>query len=103
MSRKSDSLPSAMTLGRDLLHTHLGARRGEIIKYPSEWTPVISSAPMASALLHQVGGWARELAPSASRAAAMSPSAPAQDQRGLYAACRNLWVISWAIGEAQER
>jgi hypothetical protein len=92
----------AMTLGRDLLHTHLGPRSGENLGHRSEWAPVITSAPIACALLHHVGGWARQLAPHASRAAALSQGAASQDREGLYSASRSLWITSWAIGTAQD-
>jgi hypothetical protein len=92
----------AMTLGRDLLHTHLGPRSGENLGHRSEWAPVVTSAPIACALLHHVGGWARQLAPHASRAVALSQGAASQDREGLYSASRSLWITSWAIGTAQD-
>ena len=92
----------AMTLGRDLLHTHLGPGSGQDFEHRSEWAPAVTSAPIACALLHHLGGWARQLAPHASRAAALSRGAASQDRQGLYSASRSLWIASWAIGTAQD-
>jgi len=52
----------SMTLGRDLLHTHETIQSDRSTVGGSEWTPVISSAPVACAILHEVGGWARQIA-----------------------------------------
>jgi hypothetical protein len=92
----------AMTLGRDLLHTHLGPGSGKDLEHRSEWAPSVTSAPISCALLHHLGGWARQLAPHAGRAAALSRGATSQDQLGLYSASRSLWIVSWAIGTAQD-
>ncbi len=90
----------AMTLGRDLLHTHLDPQPGG---RPSDWTPVVTSPPVACALLHQVGRWARQIAPYAGHVAITGRGLTSAERRGLYAACRALWMASWAVGTAQER
>jgi len=88
-----------MTLGRDLLHTHRNSGPG---REASDWTPVVVSAPVACALMQLVGGWARQIAPHAGCLSAVG-AATATDRRSLNAACRGLWVTSWAVGNAQER
>jgi hypothetical protein len=90
----------AMTLGRDLLHTHLDPQPGG---RPSDWTPVVTSPPVACALLHQVGRWARQIAPYAGHVAITGRGLTSTERRSLYVACRALWMASWAVGTAQER
>ena len=93
----------SMRLGRDLLHTHLDIRLSLATEGRSEWAPVVTSAPVACALLNQIGGWASQLAPIAGRAAASGRGITAADRRYLYAASQGLWAVSWAVGGAQER
>ena len=93
----------SMRLGRDLLHTHLDPRLSLAAEGRSEWAPVITSAPVACALLDRMGGWASQIAPVAARVAASGHGITAADRRCLYAASQGLWAMSWAIGEAQER
>ena len=88
----------AMTLGRDLLHTHLGPGSGQDLEHRSEWAPVVTSAPIACALLHHLGGWARQLAPHASWAAALRRGAASQDRQGLFSASRSAVFASAWIG-----
>lgn len=92
----------SMTLGRDLLHTHDTIQTGRLTADGSEWTPVISSAPVACAILHEVGGWARHIAGHAYRISATA-SCPAAERRTLSAVGKTLSQVSWAIGAAQER
>jgi hypothetical protein len=103
--RGSDDLRAAthsMTLGRDLLHTHDTIETGHSPVGGSELTPVISSAPVACAILHETGGWTRQIAGYAYR---MSSAAgrPAAERRALSAAGKTLSQVCWAIGAAQEQ
>jgi hypothetical protein len=93
----------AMTIGRDLLHTHFSPGRGQAREPRSDWARAITSAPAACALLHQVAAWLRVIADDASRTATSTgtPMAPAVRQR-LHAACQWLHVASWAIEAAQQ-
>jgi len=92
----------SMTLGRDLLHTHETIQSGRSTAGGSEWTPVISSAPVACAILHEVGGWSRQIAGHAYRISGTA-NCPAAQRRALSAAGKTLSQVAWAIGEAQER
>ena len=92
----------SMTLGRDLLHTHETIETGRVITGGSEWTPVVSSAPVACAILHEVGSWARQIAGHAYRLSGTA-SSPAAERRALSAVGKALSQVSWAIGGAQER
>jgi hypothetical protein len=94
---------SAMMLGRDLLHTHLGPRDDNLVWPRSEWAPIVRSQPVASAQLHNLGGWASQLALYAGHTAAVSRAITPQDRLDLNRACQGLWVASWAVGCAQER
>lgn len=88
-----------MTLGRDLLHTHLTFRPS---REQSDWASVVTSVPVACALLELVGGWARQVAPYAGHFSTVGGVAPA-DRQMLNTACRGLWIATWAVGTAQER
>lgn len=104
--RRAGGLHSAalpMTLGRDLLQTHFGTRRDQKVMGESEWSSVLNSAPLARALLHQTGGWTRQLGALASRAAALGRGLTVADRDYLIAAHRGLLAASWAIGAAQEQ
>jgi len=93
----------SMQLARDLLHTHLDPRLSLAAEGRSEWAPVVTSAPVACALLDWVGGWASQIAPVAARVAASGRGITAAERQYLYAASQRLWAITWAVGEAQER
>jgi len=88
-----------MTLGRDLLHTHLTSRLGLA---ETDWTPVVTSAPTACALLQLVGAWARQIAPHAGHLAANGCHITPAEQLSLNATSRALWITTWAVGTAQE-
>ncbi len=92
----------SMTLGRDLLHTHEAIQAGRVTAGGSEWTPVVPSGPVACAILHEVGSWARQIAGHAYRLSGTA-SCPAPERRTLSAVGKTLSQVSWAIGEAQER
>jgi hypothetical protein len=92
----------SMTLGRDLLHTHDAIHGGHMTVAGSEWTPVISSAPVACAILHETGGWARQIAGYAYPLSATA-SCPVPEGRTLSTVGKALSQVTWAIGEAQER
>jgi len=92
----------SMTLGRDLLHTHDTIQTGRLTAGGSEWMPVVSSGPVACAILHEVGHWARHIAGHAYRLSATA-SCPAAERRTLSAVGKTLSQVSWAVGEAQER
>jgi len=92
----------SMTLGRDLLHTHATTQADLVTASGSEWTPVVFSAPVACAILHEVGGWARQIAGHAYRISATA-SCPAAQRRKVSSIGKTLSQVSWAIGEAQER
>lgn len=64
----------SMTLGRDLLRTHETIRVGRVTASGSEWTPVVSSGLVACAILHEIGGWARQIASHAYRISGISPT-----------------------------
>jgi hypothetical protein len=92
----------SMTLGRDLLHTHDTIPAGCLAAGGSEWTPVVSSAPVTCAVLHEAGGWTRQIAGHAYRTSSAA-GCPEAERRTLSAAGKTLSQVSWAIGAAQER
>jgi hypothetical protein len=102
---ESDDLRGAthsMMLGRDLLHTHDAIPTGRLVSGGSEWTPVVSSAPVTCAVLHEAGGWTRRIAGHAYRVSSAA-GCPEAERRILSAAGKTLSQVSWAVGAAQER
>jgi len=93
---------TAMTLARDLLHTHTGPP-GSPRPERSEWAPVVTSVPIARALLYEVAGWARQIAPYGGQLAVAGARGTPQARRNLNAACQWLWVLDWAVQAAHER
>lgn len=92
----------SMTLGRDLLHTHDAFATGRLAAGGSEWTPVVSSAPVTCAVLREAGGWTRQIAGHAYRMCSAA-GCPEAERRILSAAGKTLSQVSWAVGAAQER
>jgi hypothetical protein len=92
----------SMTIGRDLLHTHIAPADGGTWQARSEWAPAITSVPVARALLHHVAGWAGKIAPHGGQAALSGMSGTTRDRRALNAACQWLQVLQWAVDAASE-
>jgi hypothetical protein len=103
-ARRLDAAATALTTGRDLLHTHLALQPGGELRARSEWAPVILSAPVTRALLHELASWAHQLAPLGSqRALARAPAhGTPQARRKLAAASQWLWVLYWSVQAADE-
>jgi hypothetical protein len=103
-ARRLDAAATALTVGRDLLQTHLATRPGGAPRDRSEWAPVILSPPVTRALLHEVGSWAGQLAPLGSqRALARAPAYGTPNaRRQLAAASQWLWDLYWAVQSADE-
>jgi hypothetical protein len=93
----------SMTLGRDVLHSHLSIRDGMVGHGRSEWAPAVTAAPVACAVLHRVGGWARQVAAGVGRGPVDYRGMSARDRHDLSVACQVLWVVSWRVGSSQER
>jgi hypothetical protein len=103
--RGSDDLRAAtlsIVPGRDLLHTHDPIGTGRRTAGRSEWTPVVRSAPVACAVLHETGGWTRQIAGYAYRTSSTA-SYPAVERQALSAVGKALSQVCWAIGTAQEQ
>ena len=79
-----------LAAGRDMLETHFitgpfGARAGN-----SYWAPVITAAPVTTALLAELAAYARGLAPWAAKLSVTGPSdsgVPVSARMALHAAC----------------
>jgi hypothetical protein len=93
-----------LAAGRDMLETHFttgpfGARAGN-----SYWAPVITSAPVTTALLAELAAHARGLAPWAAKLSVTGPSdsgVPVSARMALHAASRWLWVAGKMTETAQ--
>ncbi len=99
-----DAATQMLTAGRDLLQTHLTTRPDGTWRAQSEWAPVVTSAPVARALMLELGRWAGQVAPEADHLA-MSPlpDRPKADNArlALDIACQWLQVVHSAVQSAQ--
>src|SRR5262249_3515051 len=68
-ARRLDAATTLLAAGRDLLHTHIAARPDGTRMNRSEWAPVVTSTPVARALLLELGLWARRIAAQGARLA----------------------------------
>ena len=105
-ARRLDADTAALAAGRDLLHTHVTARPDGLRIDRSEWAPVVTSEPVARALLLELGLWARRIAEEGARIALPGPAArrgTGIERHRLNAACQWLWVLDSAVRAAQHR
>jgi len=104
VARRLDAAATALTAGREVLHTHLASYPGGELRARSEWAPVVLSAPVTRALLYELGAWAHQIAPLGSeRAFARAPARGTPDaRRRLSAACQRLWELDLAVQAADE-
>ena len=103
-ARRLDAVAAVLTAGRDLLHTHVSARPDGSQVDRSEWAPVVTSAPVARALLLELGLWARRIAEHGARIALPGPAAgrgTGQERYRLNGACQWLWILDSAVQAAQ--
>ena len=73
-ARRLDAAAGALAAGRDLLHTHVAVRPDGSRLERSEWAPVVTSVPVARALLLELGLWAGRIAEQGSRVALPGPA-----------------------------
>jgi hypothetical protein len=95
---------AALAAGRDLLHTHVAARPDGARLERSKWAPVVTSAPVARALLLELGLWARRIAEHGARVALPGPAArhgTGQERHRLNTACQWPWVLDSAVQATQ--
>src|ERR1022692_4414613 len=91
---------TCLVADRDLLHTHFvpgtdGMRSGH-----SDWSAVVTSAPVTRALLDEIAGWSRQLAILAGRlttASAADPAIPVSAREGLASSRHWLLVADAAV------
>jgi hypothetical protein len=103
-ARRLDAAAAALAAARDLLHTHVAVRPDGARLERSEWAPVVTSAPVARALLLELGLWTRRLAEHGTRIALPGPAAghgTGQERHRLNTACQWLWVLDSAVQAAQ--
>ena len=103
-ARRLDAATAALAAGRDLLHTHVCAGPDGSPIDRSEWGPVVTSEPVARALLLELGLWARQTAELGSRIALPGPAArpgTGAERHQLNTACQWLWVLDSAVRAAQ--
>jgi len=94
----------SLTAGRDLLGTHFAASPDGAWSQQSDWSAVITSAPVTRALAAEVASWSRQLAFLMTRlslAAEMTVVVPAAVHHGLASGCHWLLTASAAITAGQ--
>jgi hypothetical protein len=104
VARRLDAAAGTLAAGRDLLHTHIAVQPDGSRRELSEWAPVITSAPVARALLLELGLWARRTAEHGARIALPGPAArhgTGEQRHRLNTACQWLWVLDCAVQDAQ--
>jgi hypothetical protein len=92
----------AMTVGRDLLQTHVTTDLNGEVQYRSPWAPAVTSPQASNALLAEVGWWSRQLASHAARLAAARPgyADPTPAQRSVEGLRDHLSAVVTTIGSA---
>jgi hypothetical protein len=103
-ARRLDAATALLAAGNDLLHTHVAARPDRTRVDRSEWAPVVTSPPVARALLLELGLWARRIATHGARLALPGPAArrgTGDERYRLNAACQWLWMLDSAVQGAQ--
>ena len=103
-ARRLDAATAVLAAGSDLLHTHVAARSDGTRVDRSEWAPVMTSPPVARALLLELGLWARRIATQGTRLALPGPAArrgTGEERHRLNTACQWLWVLDSAVQAAQ--
>jgi hypothetical protein len=98
-----DGYATALTYGRDLLHTHLATTPGGERRALSDWAPVISSAPVNRALLAGLADHARAIGGQLARLplAGSSDSETTAAWRRLHGAAAQLRELDAAVQVAQ--
>jgi hypothetical protein len=94
---------TSLTVGRDLLHTHLATGPDDLWDHRSAWAPVVTSLPVTRALLAEVAGWSRQLALIAAGLVAAHPSDAAEGLvvRGALQGAAWLWEVGVAVTPAE--
>ena len=77
LTRHLAAATTSLTIGRDLLYTHFSTSAWGELQRRSDWSDVITSEPVTSALLEELAGWARRLAPLTARLSFDPAVAPA--------------------------
>lgn len=90
-----DAATMALTASRDLLHTHLAVGPAGTRLRRSEWAPVVTSEPVARALLHELGTWIRlAAAQSGELSLSRDTTQGAREARSrLATASQHLWML----------
>jgi hypothetical protein len=104
LARRLDAVTGTLAAGRDLLHTHTAVQPDGSRRERSEWAPVITSAPVARALLLELGLWARRTAEHGAQITLPGPAArhgTGEERHRLNTACQWLWVLDCAVQDAQ--
>jgi hypothetical protein len=94
----------SLTVGRDLLHTHLATGPDDLWDQRSAWAPVVTSLPVTRALLGEVARWSRQLALVAAGLVAAHPSDVAEGLvvgGALQGAAAWLWQVGVAVTPAE--
>lgn len=76
LASRLDGVAASLATERDLLHTHFAPRPGGSRQDRSEWAPVVVSTPVTRALLVELAGCARRMAPQGADLSQCRPPSP---------------------------
>jgi hypothetical protein len=105
-TRRLDAAARSLTIGRDLLHTHLTAEPRGVRRQHSQWAGVVTSEMVTRALLSEIAFFARTAADQCSSLALSRNRHAMGDgtgRRRLNAACRWLWALNTVVRDAERR
>jgi hypothetical protein len=103
LAARLDGYATALTYGRDLLHTHLAVTPQGGLRVMSDWAPVMSSAPVNRALLAGLADHASAIAGQLAglRLAGSADSGTIAEWRRLQGAAAQLRELGAAVQAAQ--
>ncbi len=104
LARRLDAASASLTTGRDLLQTHVARATSGVRELRSEWGTVITSPPVARALLTELALIAHQVAPlGVSLDLSTHTRGSPEARRRLNAACEWLHIMETSVRTAHQR
>ena len=95
-----------LAAGRDLLQTHFAGDSGDEQAWKSSWAPLVASGPVTAALLAELAGYARQLAPWVAQLSVTGPvdsGMPGSARVAMHVASRWIWMAGVSIDSAHRQ
>ncbi len=95
-----------LAAGRDLLQTHFASDAVDEQAWNSSWAPLLASGPVTAALLAELAGHARQLAPWVAQLSVTSPmnsGMPGSARIAMHVASRWIWIAAASIESAHRQ